>query len=324
MERSTSDGDTNTDAKKPKTDDEMETDQAEPTDPTDWNSDAIKHSTIRILADKDDQQLSQEDIQHINRRLMRATFQECKGDMQKWKQLQPDKMSLMPPYYVIRLRLPSKEGVEFWRNFIPNVPPKTEGGYKYRFLAPGENLTEKVCFFVPDVSMAENKQEDLDMLEFTIRAGNEKLEKVPFRIRCNRIERNTYKAIMIMDIPTQDRLRCLGPKPEDPDKDPDWKIRIGISTVKVTVAFNRSAKLRRETAQNRLNNKEDQATTSPKPSTSKGTESKDDDKDDEVMEDTTTKVLEDDDEDIDGIRELNQVLIEDIGAEGDKTDLDLD
>ena len=39
---------------------QMETEQI------DWNSDAVRHSTIRVLADKDDQKLDQEDIQHIN------------------------------------------------------------------------------------------------------------------------------------------------------------------------------------------------------------------------------------------------------------------
>ena len=305
----------------------METEQPEPADRTDWNSDAIKHSTVRVLADKDNQTLSQDDISHLNRHLMRETFKECKGDMDKWKRLQPDKMSLMQPYFVIRLRLPSKEGVDFWRNFIPNVPPKTEGGYKYRFLAPGENLTEKVCFFLPDVSLAENKPEELEMLTFTIKAGNEKLRDVPIKIRCNGVEKNTYKAVMIMDIPTPDRLRCLGPKPDNLDDDPDWKIRIGMSTVKVTIAFNRSAKLRRETAQARLTNK-DQATTSPKPSTSKEIP-----KESNVVDLTLEQInealeykdgiedKEDKEDDIDGIRQLHRTMLDDEDTEDNDTDL---
>ena len=147
----------------------------------------MRHSTIRVLADKDDQKLDQEDIQHINRLLMRAIFAECKGDMKKYKLLQPDKMSLMHPNLVIRFRLPSKEGVEFWRKFIPTISPRVQDEYRYKFLAPGEHLTEKVCFFVPDASLAENKEEDLEMLTFTIKAGNEQFENVPFKIRCSGI-----------------------------------------------------------------------------------------------------------------------------------------
>ena len=305
------------DAKKQKTDEDMETEQPESTN-TDWNSDAVRHSTIRVLADKDNQTLSQDDIQHLNRLLIRAAFKECKGDMTKYRQLQPDKMSLMQPYFTIRLRLPSKEGVEFWRNFIPTVPPRAEGGYKYRFLAPGENLTEKICFFLPDVGLADNKQEDLEMLEFCIKADNPKLEGVPIKLRCNGVESNTYKAVMIMDISTQDRQRCLGPKPANPADNPDWKIRVGLSTVKATVAFDRSAKLRRETAQARLN--QDQATTSPKASTSKDMTPP---KTMNPIEIDMTRVeidkALDSDEDIDGIRQLHRTMIEDqIYEEDDK------
>ena len=88
---------------------------------------------------------------------------------------------------MICLRLPSKEGVDVWRSFIPTVPPKSEGVFKYKFLAPGENITEKVCFFVPDVSLAKNKPEDLEMLAFTLKAGNPGFEQVPIRLKCTGI-----------------------------------------------------------------------------------------------------------------------------------------
>ena len=321
--------------KKQKTDEETTMDDPQ----VDWNSDAVKHSTIRVLADKDDQPLTQDDIQHLNRHLMRATFQECKGDLQKWRRLQPDKMSLMHPNFVIRLRLPSKEGVEFWRSFIPTVPPKSEGGYKYKFLAPGENLTEKVCFFVADAKMAENKPEDLEMLAFTIKAGNDGFEQVPIKLRCTGIEKKSCKAIMIMDIPTADRLRCLGPKPDNPDTDPDWKIRIGLSNHKVTVAYSKSNKVRRENTQARLTNRtQDQASTSPKQSTSKDLPKSDDelDMDAEQITDALKPTIDEEDDDIlEGIALIEQqqdeqdeststtqrITMEDIGEEDDITDL---
>ena len=282
-------------------------------DNVDWNSDAVKHSTIRILADKDDQALDQEDIQHINRLLMRATFNECKGDLKKWKTLQPDKMSLMHPNFVIRLRIPSKEGVEFWRKFIPTVPPRSEGGYKYRFLAPGENLTEKVCFFVHDVSLAENKEEDIAMLAFTIRAGNDEFEKTPFKLRCTGVDSKSHKAVMIMELLTADRLRCLGPKPDNPDKDPEWKIRIGLSTTKVTIAFAKSKQIRKQNELARLEKEKDEnkATTSPKPSTSRG-EIEEIEIDLEKEKEEIDKALESDDDEIGGIQHMNRILIDEV------------
>ena len=298
---------TDTDMEKRQRTEQMDTDQV------DWNSDAVKHSTIRVLADKDDQRLDQEDIQHINRLLMRAVFAECKGDMKKWRQLQPDKMSLMHPNMMIRFRLPSKEGVEFWRKFIPTIPPRSENGYRYKFLAPGEHLTEKVCFFVPDASLAENKEADLEMLAFTIRAGNEEFEDIPFKIRCSGIDKKSHKAVMIMELLTSDRTRCLGPKPDNPEVDPEWKIKIGLSTMKVTIAFAKSI-AKRENAQARLANTQtiphkddrDKATTSPKASTSTEIEEI------EMNRDEIDKALETEDEEIEGIKQINMIMIDDI------------
>ena len=50
----------------------MDSEQAEPANQVDWNSDAVCHSTICVLADKDNQTLCQDDIQHLNRLLIRA------------------------------------------------------------------------------------------------------------------------------------------------------------------------------------------------------------------------------------------------------------
>ena len=241
-----------TDAKKTKTDDEQEEMQ---TDQTDWESQSVKHMTIRIQSSKTNAILTQDDIQHINRVMMRSLYAEAKGDFEKWRKLQPDKMSLVHPNHCIRLRLTSEEGIEFWKSFVPTIPPRMEGGDKYIFLAPGESLTEKVCFFVPDASFGEGKDVDLELLTFVIKAGNPLLEKVDFTLRTMGIDSNTLQSVMIMELQTADRERCLGPKPENPADRTDWKIKIGLSNVNVKVAFAKSDVRRQENAQARLNKK---------------------------------------------------------------------
>ena len=244
-----------TDAKKTKTDDEQEEMQ---TDQIDWESQSIKHMTIRIQSSKTNAILTQDDIQHINRVMMRSLYAVAEGDFEKWRKLQPDKMSLVHPNHCIRLRLTSEEGIEFWKNFVPTIPPRMEGGDTYIFLAPGESLTEKVCFFVPDASFGEGKDVDLKLLTFIIKAGNPLLEKVDFTLRTMGIDSNTMQSVMIMELQTADRERCLGPKPKNPADRTDWKIKIGLSNVNVKVAFAKSDERKQEHAQARLNNKADE------------------------------------------------------------------
>ena len=242
------------DNKKSKTDDEnvdMQTDQDE------WEQQSIKHMTIRIQSAKTNTKLTQDDIQHINRVMMRALYSAAGGDLEKYRRLQPDKMSLLHPNLAIRLRLTSEEGIDFWRQFVPTIPPRMEGGEKYLFLGPGETLTEKVCFWVPDASFGEGKEADLELLTFLIKANNPQFEKVDFTLQSMGIDANTLQTIMIMELKTSDRETCLGPKPQNPTEKTDWKIKIGLSNVNVKIAFAKSDERRREQAQARLSKKND-------------------------------------------------------------------
>ena len=125
---------------------------------------------------------------------------------------------------------------------------------------------------MPDASLAENKENDLEILAFTKRAGNEQFENAPFKIRCSGIDKKLHKAMMIMELLTSDRAQCLGPKPDNPEIEPKWKLRIGLSTMKVTIASAKSI-AKPENAQARPHkDDEGKATTSPKASISKDIE----------------------------------------------------
>ena len=293
--------DTSTDMsenKKTKTDDEtehMETDQV------DWEAQSNKYMTIRIQSTKTNLKLTQDDIQHINRTMMRALYAAAEGDLDKWRRLQPDKMSLLHPNLAIRLRLTSEEGIDFWRNFVPTIPPRMEGGDRYLFLGPGETLTEKICFWVPDASFGEGKDVDLQLLTFAIRAGNPKFEKVDFTLQTMGIDQNTLQSVMIMELMTADRERCLGPKPKNPTDKTDWKLKIGLSNTNVKIAFARSDERRAEHAQARLNKKydekktkDDEATEKDKPTEEEILDKQDDDEILELNKEEVDKMLEDD------------------------------
>ena len=287
------------DNKKPKTDDEAE--QME-TDQVDWEAQSNKHMTIRIQSKKTNTKLTQDDIQHINRTMMRALYAAAEGDLDKWRRLQPDKMSLLHPNLAIRLRLTSEEGIDFWRNFVPTIPPRMEGGDSYLFLGPGETLTEKVCFWVPDASFGEGKDVDLQLLSFAIRAGNPKFEKVDFSLQTMGIDQNTLQSVMIMELTTADRENCLGPKPKKPTDKTDWKLKIGLSNTNVKVAFAKSDERRAENAQARLNKKHEEEKTKDDEALTKDipkhtdTETQEKQEDDlQLNTDAIDKLLDDDD-----------------------------
>ena len=289
-----------TEKKKTKTDDE---DEQMETDQVDWEAQSNKHMTIRIQSTKTNTKLSQDDIQHINRTMMRALYTAAEGDLEKWRRLQPDKMSLLHPNLAIRLRLTSEEGIDFWRNFVPTIPPRMEGGDKYLFLGPGETLTEKVCFWVPDASFGEGKDLDLQLLTFAIKAGNPKFEKVDFSLQTMGIDKNTLQSIMIMELMTADRERCLGPKPANPADKTDWKIKIGLSNTNVKVAFAKSDERRAEHAQARLNKKHEEQTketeilkkdTEKPKNTGKETQDKQDEDDLDMNREQMNMMLDDD------------------------------
>ena len=170
-----------------------------------------------------------------------------------------------------------------------------EGGETYLFLGPGETLTEKVCFWVPDASFGEGKEADLQLLTFLIKAGNPSLEKVDFTLQSMGIDANTLQTIMIMELKTSDREICFGPKPTNPTDKTDWKIKIGLSNVNVKVAFAKSDEKRRENAQARLNKKNDE----------EQSKEKDDDIDDEKDEEKDDE--NDDKLDNEEIEELLQI-----------------
>ena len=284
--------------KKAKTDDEgatMETDQDE------WETQSVKHMTIRIQSSKTNKKLTQDDIQHINRIMMRALYTAAAGDLEKYRRLQPDKMSLLHPNHAIRLRLTSQEGIDFWRQFVPTIPPRMEGGDKYIFLGPGETLTEKVCFWVPDASFGEGKEADLQLMTFLIKAGNPLMEKVDFTLQSMGIDANTLQTIMIMELKTSDREVCLGPKPTNPTDKTEWKLKIGLSNVNVKVAFAKSDERRRENAQARLNKKNDDEPLTEEKRNDEKDGNKEDEKEDEKDVEFDSKAIErllDIDEDI--------------------------
>ena len=74
------------------------------------------------------------------------------------------------------------------------------------------------------------------------------MRKTKFTLKATGLDPNSNKTGIIMEILSTDRERCFGPKPTDLSKAPNWKLKIGFSTVNVSVAYAKAEKRRLERA----------------------------------------------------------------------------
>ena len=241
----------NQEQKKPRTDDEdeeMEQDKETQETLGYWNTDAARSMTVRIMSTTLGQAMTQNDITHISKYHMRAAFAHAKDDVELWRKLDAERVSLVQPFMNARFKLTSKEGIDFWRKLIP-VIPSTTGDITpgYIFLGPGETHREKLCFLISDAELALGQDEDMDMLKTCIKANNPKLDGVDFSITSGGMDPNSYKTIIFMELLRTDRERAFGPKPDKPNTYPNWKLRVGFGTVNVNIAFSKTAQRRART-----------------------------------------------------------------------------
>ena len=237
--------------KKARTDDEdeeMEQDKENQETLGYWNTDAARAMTVRIMSTTLGQAMTQNDITHISKFHMRAAFAHAKDDVELWRKLDAERVSLVQPFMNARFKLSSKEGIDFWRKLIPQIPSLTgETTPGYIFLGPGETHREKLCFLISDAELALGQDKDMDMLKICIKANNPKLDGVDFSITSGGMDPNSYKTIIFMELLRTDRERAFGPKPEKPNTYPNWKLRVGFGTVNVNIAFSKTAQRRAHT-----------------------------------------------------------------------------
>ena len=214
-----------------------------------WNTDAVRLTTVRIISSEGNK-LSNNDLTHIGQYHMKACYHNFGTDTEKWDEVAADRVSLVTPYTFAKFKIRTTKGVDFWKQFVPQIPTTTniETTGAYTLLLPGETMFEEIFFSIAFAELALGTEDGMKMLETAIRVGNPLLRTVKFRLKSTGLDKVSQKTGIVMELLSADRERCFGPKPTDTTKEPKWKLRVGFSTVNATVAYGKAEKRRQDKA----------------------------------------------------------------------------
>ena len=212
-----------------------------------WNTDAVRISTVRIISSKG-RKLTHNDLTHIGQYHMKACYHNFSTETDRWDEVAAERVSLVAPFTFAKFKIKTTKGIEFWKELIPQIPSMTdpESIGDYRILLPGEAMFEELFFSLVFAQLALGNEDDLKMLETSIRVNNPALKTVRFRLKSTGLDPVSQKTGIIMELLSSDRERCFGPKPADPSTAPKWKLRVGFSTINVTVAYGKAEKRRQD------------------------------------------------------------------------------
>ena len=105
-----------------------------------WNRPENAKMTVRIVSKDFNVKLDDHDVAHVNWTVNRSVLKECRDEegnidtefMERLNGTTGQKDGC------IRVKMDTEDGIDWYRQIVPKIPPRSKGGPGYFFLAPGE------------------------------------------------------------------------------------------------------------------------------------------------------------------------------------------
>ena len=169
-----------------------------------WSQPENKALTVKIVTDRLDKVVTDEDISYINSFHLRSVEDAAKRpdgsfDYNILRLYGSSRLGRAGSH--VRMKLDTKQGIKWFKRLIAGIPPRIEGpdGYGYIFLKPGETRFAHFQGFVQNPDLVGDGA--MSVFSHFLRAWNPEMEKVSFFVKVVRMIQESQRVVIKLMIP---------------------------------------------------------------------------------------------------------------------------